>query len=103
MAGPRIWSAHAGSGSSPDPYTQIGRAGSNAITNGQNSVSVTFSSDIGTTNYAITASIRNTTDADPIMLQIVDTAKATSGFTATFNAPADSANYFLEWSVDKYL
>lgn len=74
-----------------------GVANSAVITNGSSSVAVTFSSAFATTNYAIVANVRNTTDPNPIFLDIVDTVKSTSGFTATFNAPADSANYFVEY------
>lgn len=79
--------------------TQIGHAGETQITNGSPTVSVVFAAPMPNTNYSITATIRNLVDADPIYLNIVSTAKSTTGFTAEFNAPADSGDYFLEWQV----
>ena len=77
----------------------LGHAGVQAITNGANTVSVTFASAMPNTNYAITASIENTTDVDPIALIVIATTKQTTGFIATLNAPTDSGNYLLNWKV----
>ncbi len=74
-----------------------GRAGVQAIVNGASTVSVTFSSTIGSTNYGVVTSIKNTTDTNPIFLQVIETTKSAAGFTCTLNAPADTANYSLEW------
>lgn len=79
------------------PSTAFGRAGRLSLGNGVSTAVVTFSSTLGTTNYAIQGSIKNTADSSPIFLQIVDTVKAATGFTATFNAPTDSTNYVFEW------
>lgn len=76
----------------------LGHAGTTAITNGLQTCAVTFAAMPDTT-YSITATIENTVDADPIYLEIVATTKSTTGFTAEFNAPADSANYILNWKV----
>lgn len=78
---------------------QLGHTGVTAIANGSPTVSVVFGSVMPDLNYAITASITNLTDADPIYLIIVNTVKTTAGFTAEFNAPTDSANYLIEWQV----
>jgi hypothetical protein len=91
---PRIWSINLGGGSSGG---LTGRAGNTAISNGADTASVTFSSSFASTNYALICQIKNTTDASPIFLNIVETTKTTNGFTVTFNAPADSANYVLEY------
>jgi hypothetical protein len=81
--------------------TQIGHSGETTIANGSPSVAVVFPTAMPDLNYAITASITNLTDADPIYLIIVSTTKTTAGFTAEFNAPADSGNYTLEWQVSR--
>lgn len=79
----------------------IGRADQVAITNGAQSVSVVFSSPMADTNYAVVFSIGNTVDADPIYLTVVRTNKLTTGFTAVFNAPTDSANYVMDYAVTR--
>jgi len=76
-----------------------GRAGNDSITNGATSKAVTFSTALASTNYAITATIVNTTDASPMFIPIAITAKSTTGFTATWNVGVDSANYVLSWSA----
>lgn len=58
---------------------------------------VTFSSTLGTTNYAVIAIMNNLVDANPQFQPITITAKSATGFTATWNAPTDSANYILEY------
>lgn len=75
------------------------RSSSEAIVSGQSSVTVTFSSPMPNTDYALVTSITNTADADPIFLQVVSTTKTVNGFVATFNAVADSGNYELEYFV----
>lgn len=79
--------------------TLTGRVQTAAISNGASSVAVTFSSAMLNTSYGLVTSITNTTDSTPLMPQIIHTAKSTTGFTATFNAPVDSANYKLEYIV----
>lgn len=79
------------------------RTGSEPITNGNTSLIITFSSPMASTNYSITWGITNTVDADPIMLQVIQTTKTVGGFTATFNAPADSVNYILEYAVCEHI
>ncbi len=73
-----------------------------AISNGASTVSVTYTSPFANTNYALVVMVRNTTDSSPIFLQPVITAKSTTGFTATFNAPTDSANYSLDYIAGVY-
>ena len=75
------------------------RANSVAITNATSSVVVTYSSTIGSTNYAVTCTMRNIVDTSPEFQPITITAKSATGFTATWNAPVDTANYFLEYTV----
>lgn len=98
----RIYSINLGGGGGGSS-TIDGRAGTDSLSNATQTHAVTFSSDLLTTNYAVIASITNTVDGSPIFLQIVDTIKASTGFTVTFNAPTDSANYKLEYIVGKYV
>lgn len=74
-------------------------AGKTAISSGVTTQAVTFSSSFGSTNYAVTANLLNTVDASPQFQPITITAQSTSGFTATWNAPTDSANFLLSWQA----
>lgn len=71
--------------------------GAVAISNGSSTVSAVYATAIPSSSYALSLTVRNVTDGSPIFLQSIITAKSTTGFTATFNAPADSANYLLEY------
>lgn len=73
------------------------RTGTQGISSAAQSVTVVFTSNMSSNAYALVTSITNTTDSSPIFLQIVDTVKSNSGFTAIFNAPTDTANYSLEY------
>ncbi len=75
------------------------RAGQSVISSGVQTKSVTFSGDMSDTSYSIKFSLENVTDSDPQFLTAMVTAKSISGFTVKFNAPTDSANYVLSWSV----
>lgn len=77
------------------------RAGRATIADASNTVSVVFGSAWADANYVLTHAFENTVDTDPIFLQGMITARSATGFTMTFNAPADSANYVLNWSVRK--
>lgn len=68
-----------------------------AVSNGASTLAVSYSAAFANTNYSLTTSLRNIVDGAPIFLNIVSTAKSTTGFTVTFNAPADSANYYVEY------
>lgn len=89
------------------PFNQAsnGSSGSASVAIGSaaSSKAVTFTTDYGSTNYVVLTSITNVTDATPIFLQVVVTAKSSSGFTATFNAPTDTANYVLEYMIVGYV
>lgn len=93
---PAILAGGGGGGGGGDTFK---RAANVAITSGQASVAVTFSSAEADTTYVIVFSIQNTVDANPIFLQGYISAKSTSGFTVKFNAPASTANYILTYSV----
>lgn len=74
------------------------RAGQKTVSSGVTTVSVTFSTAV-TTSYVPTCTWMNTTDANPQFQPVVITAFSTTGFTATWNVPTDSANYVLNWIV----
>lgn len=90
----RMHSSIGGGGSGGGTET---RAGSATIAISDQFTDVLFSSSFPDTSYGLVTSITNTVDADPIWIQIVSTVKTTTGFRAYFNAPADSANYLLEY------
>lgn len=76
-------------------------SGNQNIPNGNSSVSVTFTTPYADTTYSVSAHIINVTDGSPVFQPVVITAKSTTGFTASFNAPVDSANYALSWMALK--
>jgi hypothetical protein len=78
------------------------RAGLQAVTSGVSTISVTFSSAIASTSYSVVCTWQNLTDAHPQFQDIVVTAFSTTGFTATWNAPTDSANYSVSWTVTAF-
>ena len=73
------------------------RAGSVSIPNASNTVTVTFSSDIGTSNYSVNLQIQNTIDASPLFLDKIITSQSSTGFTVKFSQNTDSANYNLQY------
>lgn len=80
-----------------------GRAQSVALGGSVSAATATFSTPMANANYALVTSISNVVDANPIDLWIIETAKTSSGFTVTFNAPTDTANYVLEYVVTAYV
>lgn len=72
-------------------------SGTQPIVSGNDFVDVVFPSPLPTSDYKLIVSVRNETDADPIFLNPIITAQSTTGFSVTFNAPADSSNYELNW------
>jgi hypothetical protein len=80
--------------------TSLGiRAGKMAISSGNISQAVTFSTTLGTTGYAISAILLNTTDTNPQMQAITITAQSATGFTASWSDPTLTANYVLSWTA----
>jgi hypothetical protein len=77
------------------------RVGTNIIANGVSSVSVTFAA-LPNTSYVVLAQMVNTVDVTPQFQPMTVTAKSTTGFTASFNAPTDSGNYKLDWLVLRF-
>lgn len=79
------------------------RAGSSPIDTASATWTVAFTSAVADTDYALAISVHNLTDASPIFLIPIVTAKTVNGFTVTFNAPTDTANYVLEYVTGAYL
>lgn len=69
------------------------------IANAAQTKAVTFPVAFPNTNYTLKVEIENLTDADPIFLERVITARSLSGFTVKFNTPTDSANYVLHYEA----
>ena len=84
-----------------DPANIVGatsgnnRADCEAVTNGTTTKTVTFSSALPDTNYTVNATFQNTVDANPLFQPVTVTNKTTTGFTAKWNTPVDTANYEL--------
>lgn len=99
---PRLYSANIGAGGGGGGVLVV-RAGTGAIANGSNTVSVVFTSPLSSTNYAVNFTIDNEVDADPQYLQGLVTVKDVAGFTVLLNAPTDSANYQITYMVCEYV
>jgi len=83
---------------SPDGFSFI--SSTDSIVQGATSKSVTLSPTLSTADYAITVSFFNSVDSSPAFQPLTVTSKTTSGFTATWNLPTDSANYNLEYHIN---
>jgi hypothetical protein len=80
--------------------TSLGiRAGQTSISSGVATQAVTFSSTLGSTSYAVTVNMVNTTDSSPQFQPIVVTAQSATGFTASWNVNTLTANYVLNWQA----
>lgn len=100
----RLFSVNIGSSSgSGGTGTLVARSGQQTITNGGTAATITFSTAMPSTNYAIEYSVLNLTDPDPIFLQGIVTFKDTAGFIVTFNAATDTANYVVTYGVQGYV
>ena len=75
------------------------RSGNTNIINGSSTVTVAFSSDLPNASYNPVFSVQNLLDSEPIFLIGLVTSKSVSGFVITFNAAADSANYYVNYST----
>jgi hypothetical protein len=73
------------------------RAGEIALVDGQDNISVVFSSDLGTNDYALTFEVINTIDANPKIFSKIITAKSSTGFSVKFQQNPDSNNYVLQY------
>ena len=84
-----------GSGSSPTSWV----AKKVALASGSTSASFSFSSPQPDLSYVVFDMMGNTTDLHPQFQQVEVTGKTTAGFTAKWNVPLDTANYFLCYIV----
>lgn len=75
------------------------RSGSTSISNASTSVTIAYSSTLGTTNYSLTGTMLNTTDSLPQYQPLVVTALSATGATFSWNEATDSANYVLHWKA----
>jgi hypothetical protein len=95
-----IWSVEYVAPVSVTTLTSLGIfAGKTAIGSGVTSISPTFSTPYANSNYAITATLMNTTDSSVQFQPVTTTAQSTTGFTATWNMPTATANYILSWQA----
>jgi hypothetical protein len=72
-----------------------------SISNAATNVVVTFPAALQTASSTprVVAWMVNTTDSNPQFQTVEITARSSTGFTATWNAPVDSANYKLAYNV----
>lgn len=77
------------------------RAAVFAIPDATQTFTVTFSTPWVDNEYVADFCFENTSDADPIFLQGMITARDADGFSVTMNAPTDTANYKMNYSVKK--
>ena len=82
-----------GSGGSGGVAQEVG------LSLGSISVTVVFPTPLSATTYVVIAQLVNKTDPDPDFQPITITNKTTTGFTATWNMPLDTANYLLDYVV----
>lgn len=94
----QIFQIAAGGGGSGGSQ-QSGFAQEVALNLGDTSVSVSFPSALPGVNYIVLANFVNLIDGTPQFQEVTTTQKLTTGFTATWNAPLDSANYRLSYIV----
>jgi hypothetical protein len=66
---------------------------------GSTSVNIVFSSSLQSTDYAVACNLFNTVDATPEFQPITITNVTASGFTAKWNDPLDTSNYFLSYTA----
>jgi hypothetical protein len=72
-------------------------AGSETVTNGATSKSLTYANAFSNTSYAVVAQLGNTVDSLVQYQPLLITSKSTSGCTVSWNVPADSANYTIDF------
>lgn len=97
MSGTRLFSINVGGSGGSGTIT--GRTQTATVLASVSQTAVVFSTPMSSADYTVLTSISNLVDTDPIFLQVVSIVKSTTGFTALFNAPTDSANYLLEYLV----
>lgn len=94
----RVKLATADWSSDPTLTGMVASAGQHAISNGQQTISVVFSSPLPTAPN-VTFSIQNTASTNKAMLTGVITAVSTTGFTVLLNSPSPDANSIIVWQA----
>jgi len=81
-----------------DPKTYL-ESGYTNLTSGQQTKVITFTvAKIAVYDF-VELEIVNVTDATPINFSFEITAKSLTGFTITLSGLPDTANYYLQWTV----
>lgn len=81
----------------PTQSSSTAQSGTVALGSGVNSAVVPFSTSMADTSFSVLAILANVTDVSPQFQDVTVTAIATTGFTGTWNAATDSANYILHY------
>jgi hypothetical protein len=76
-----------------------GVAGSSLMTVATKSAVITLPTAFPDTTYQVTAQLYNDIDSHPEIQPVIVTNKTTNTFTATWNAPLDTGNYYLTYTV----
>lgn len=69
---------------------------------GATSITIAFSSDMGSTDYSLTCTISNMVDAITEYRPFTVTNLATNGFTLKWNNPIETGNYYLNYTATKF-
>lgn len=93
----KIFQLTGGGGGGGTPET--GFAQEPAVTMGVSTFTVVFPSTLPDVNYVPQVALVNYVDPTPQFQEVVVVNKTTTGFTAIWNAPTDSANYQLAYLV----
>lgn len=83
----------------PIASTASAQAGKASVSSGVSSKVITFGTAMTSANYSVQACLINVTDSTPQFQTVTPTAMDVNGFTGTWNAPTDSANYILSYIV----
>ena len=73
------------------------RAGLVNVGAGQKSQAISFSSPLPSANYQVVPTWSNVIDPDPQFQTLVVTTKTAAGFTVSWPADTDTANYKIEY------
>ena len=74
-------------------------SGTSALALASTSHVITFATPKLATTYSVQVTLSNVVDADPLFQPILVTGKTLTNMTVSWNAPLDSVNYVLEYSV----
>jgi len=96
----KVLSSHQDALSQISSGALVAKAGSEVVGNGVASKAVVFPVPMSDINYSISAMLENTLDVTPqYQFQMLVTAKSVNGFTVSWPALTDSANYKLNWTA----